>query len=737
MRTTTHRTLPLLALALFACKSATPAPDANTTADAARADAARADARVPDAAPDSAPPDANALKSPLGHLDAGTGAPIYTIYAAPLARSRYLLDEGYQLTYDRVGLPVAFQTDYSGQLAFAFHRGDEVAFYHDEFAARPRVTKNYADAVELVYQPLRDLRVRHAFVVHTSGLALHELTFQNAGSSSLAFTVYPIYSRGGNVTSAAARPAKDGVSFRHSQAMNTWTEATLADYQVERQDLVLLDRPADSLGGYATELAPFFGQAKTGALNGTIATTTYAFALARKLVLAPGATTSLRLVRGVAEGKAPAEELAKAATEVLKNVRPARSFAEADALYARVPAPVGLGPDETLAYYQAFTLVRQMMLPPEGRAKTNYYVFSREPTWSWGHDGQVFHESLVMLAYAHLDAESAMGSQRVFMQNQQPDGYVNYRIGPYVAQEFPVKGEKTSSAPFFAWTNWEVYRITKDKTFLAEAYASSQRYLAFFMKTRDKDGDGLYEWGGHAVLECVRDGANVVWQMLGGTAEAPRQVEALDLNVMLVRELKSLADMADALGKSSEGTAYRAQAEALAARVNATMWDDERGFYYHVDKATNRFVTDKGLDLRRQEIIGFLPLWAEMVPTDRLPRLLAHLRDTTKFWRRYGVPTLAADDPGFTPAAASCCRWNGPVWLQWSYLVLRGLLNYGYTAEAKELATRSMAAVLAQLRRTHRFHESYSPDHDTVTTIAPYVWDGILARMFIDVAGGP
>jgi hypothetical protein len=31
------------------------------------------------------------------------------------------------------------------------------------------------------------------------------------------------------------------------------------------------------------------------------------------------------------------------------------------------------------------------------------YVFSREPTWGWGHDGQVFHESLSMLAYALFD----------------------------------------------------------------------------------------------------------------------------------------------------------------------------------------------------------------------------------------------------------------------------------------------------------------------------------------------
>ena len=58
---------------------------------------------------------------------------------------------------------------------------------------------------------------------------------------------------------------------------------------------------------------------------------------------------------------------------------------------------------ETTEVDGALGLARQCMLPAEGRARYNYYVFSREPTWGWGHDGQVFHESLSMLPYALFD----------------------------------------------------------------------------------------------------------------------------------------------------------------------------------------------------------------------------------------------------------------------------------------------------------------------------------------------
>jgi len=62
------------------------------------------------------------------------------------------------------------------------------------------------------------------------------------------------------------------------------------------------------------------------------------------------------------------------------------------------------------------------MLPPEGATTHNYYVFSRNPLWGWGHGHQVLHESLSMLAYAYFDPVSAMESQRVYMEQQRADG---------------------------------------------------------------------------------------------------------------------------------------------------------------------------------------------------------------------------------------------------------------------------------------------------------------------------
>src|SRR3972149_491524 len=68
-----------------------------------------------------------------------------------------------------------------------------------------------------------------------------------------------------------------------------------------------------------------------------------------------------------------------------------------------------------------------------------------------------------MLAYAHLDPASAMDSQRVFFEAQEPDGYIPYRIGPYVVRTFPVEGEGTTSAPFYLLFHWEGDRIAQNQ----------------------------------------------------------------------------------------------------------------------------------------------------------------------------------------------------------------------------------------------------------------------------------
>jgi glycogen debranching enzyme len=161
------------------------------------------------------------------------------------------------------------------------------------------------------------------------------------------------------------------------------------------------------------------------------------------------------------------------------------------------------------------------------------------------------------------------------------------------------------------------------------------------------------------------------------------------------------------------------------------MWDQESEFFYSVNKDDHSFFF-MSRDLKRQEIIGLLPLWARAVTAERAEALVSILTDPGKFWRKYGVPTLSADDEWFSPYVDYCCKWNGPVWLLWDYMVFDGLKNYGYTDLSRQLADKMLDAVELQLSRNHNFWESYSPDNDVLNCPSNYIWDAIMAKVLIE-----
>jgi hypothetical protein len=440
-------------------------------------------------------------------------------------------------------------------------------------------------------------------------------------------------------------------------------------------------------------------------------------------MLQPGESKTFSIVRGIGDHQADSDSLYRAIMDILP-IDFEKYKAENRSLFAKVAAPKEWDKDTQWLYKSAWNMMRQVMMPAEGKAKHNYYLFSREPTWGWGHGGQVFHESITMLAYAYLDPQSAMNSQRIFSERQYENGYINYRTGPFLDEIIEYNSQLTSSAPWFNWLNWEIYLITKDRQFLQEMYASGKMFYDFYTKNRDSDGDGLLEWGGHAILESVRDANVAVWDEVGW----PSNFESVDLNCMMVMEAKSLEQMAVILGKSDEAKSWKTDHQTRNRLINETFWDEENGFFYNVNKSDNSFTFKSPDDLKRDEIIGFLPLWAGVVDDERAQKLVAKLTDPNQFWRKYGIPSLSAQDSYYNDKG----YWNGPVWVEWNYLIFRGLQDYGYREEAAELTDRISAVMISQLKQNHNLWEFHSPDEDWAGYHKTYIWAGIINRMLMD-----
>jgi hypothetical protein len=680
-------------------------------------------------------------------ISAGAHDPLYTTYAAAMSRSQLYLDKAYKMDYYSDCSPVNYSSDHAGNM-FCIWKVDEVVIPRiGEYFTKPVVRFSFPDMAIMDYEPFRGIRVKETFFVYSSTIAIVDMEIKNTDTYAHDVTAYPVLETGDDSLDIANFDTiSDGYLTNRFENPYRLISSLKPEYgyPVRIRDYFTSNRASGSHGGYSGNMndfyniikTDFYSNNRTDKLNGKSTGFVDFIALQLRKRLKPGETVNFRYLRGCQDQKEEPEKIMRA-VDSIKNFILKTYYDDNLILFAKVPRISFYSRQEKLVYLSAFNLVRGSMYPPSGKTRYNFYSFSRNPLWGWGHGHQVLHESLSMITYAYMDVKSAEGSQRVYMEQQREDGLIGYRHGPRGLQDYPHQNIPTTSAPFFSWINLEVFMAGKDKEFLADSYASGKRYVEWLIKNRDTDHDGTFEWGPNGIIENVRDWYNAVFQVSAeryldvDKEDISDELECLDLTLMMIKEERSLAKMAELLGKAQESSDWDKLADVTAKLVNERMWDESTGFYYSVNKSDHsfKFMTR---DLKRQEIIGFLALWAGVAPKDRAERLIQTLTDTTKFWRRYGVPTLSARDEWYSPSVDYCCKWNGPVWMLWDYMVYVGLKKYNYNDLAKQLAGKMVTAACVQLSKNHNYWESYSPDNEVLNCPSNYIWDAILAKLLID-----
>jgi hypothetical protein len=680
-------------------------------------------------------------------IKAKASDPLFTTYAAAMTRSRFFADKAYFMEYFTPDKPITYSSQYAGDFAVVWKVNNVVVSKTRDFAKPPIVVASFPDMAVIEYEPFKDLKVQETFAVYSSGSAVIDLHLENIGNVPFTLMLYPVLRLQEDTLRIVRFDARqNGYVVEHHESLVRLHSNLYSDrgYPTEFRDLLSSNQSPESYGASSScNFEDFYFMIKRlskvheniKSLNQQQTGSARIIALQKDIVLKPREQANVRFVRSVQDAALPESELLADAAEA-RGANLQRCVDDNLKLFASVPRIRFRTQNENLVYLSSLNLVRQSMLPPSGQTSRNFYLFSRNPVWGWGHGHQVMHESLSMIPYAYLDARSAEESQRIYIDQQYDDGLIAYRNGPRGPQVYPHEGVPTTSAPFFSWTNWEVYHISKDKTFLRDAYEAGAKFIRYLEKERDRNQDGLFEWGPYGIIENVRDGWNVVFQLFSEGEDEGRDIShelnVLDLTSEVANEMYYLAQMAKELGDLNGVTEWSGKFGKTAALVNKFMWDPIDKFYYNVSMSDRTFEFE-GKSLKRKELIGFLPMWAHIASKQQVAGLVKHLTDEKSFWRPYGIPTLAANDPNYTPFVDGCCRWNGPVWLQWNYMVYRGLRNYGYRDLAEKVGRKMLSAVITQLEINHRMWESYSPDYPIQESPSNYVWDSIMAKLLIDM----
>jgi len=666
----------------------------------------------------------------LSNLNATKIDPIYTTYASAKERTNYKLDQAYLLSWFDPEKEIGFESKDGGNIFFAFKLDGEIRIQLKDFYSEPVITSSYSDIVKFYYCPYKHIRIEAAFLVYDSQFTVLSLKAVNQSNNDIDLEIYPLFEQS-QMFDLEFNILKNCFTFKHNKIRDSWMKEHSIPYLENLKSIFMISEKPKSFGSYQ-----FLRDKTTDTLNvlqksfslpklkNSISENSSTVSFHKIIHLKPGEQKEIRVVRGLEDASISDDHLL-AKCDQLMNEKIEKYIFDNEKIYSGIPTLNFSDKQKEMLYWNAFSLIRQCMMKPEGEAKFNYYIFSREPKWGWGYGGQVFHESLSMLAYAYMDPEGAMNSQRVYFQRQREDGYINYRTGPYLNEEIIYNGEYTSSAPWFNYINYEIFKITSDKNFLKEAYNSGKRFYNWYVTHRDSNNNGLCSWGGHAELESVRDARVAVWDKVGWASN----FEGPDANSMIVMEEKSLSAMALRLGLIEESKEWEMKSQKRSALINEYLWDEETEFYYNVNKSNQSFSFKTYNDLKIKEIIGFLPLWAGVAKKEHAEGLLKSLLNKDEFWRRFGIPTLSAKNDYYNPIG----YWNGPIWIQWQYLIFRGLIDYGYKDLAKQLAEKVMDNVINQLKVDHSFWEFYSADDYQAGWNKAYIWSGLISRFLIDL----
>jgi hypothetical protein len=299
-------------------------------------------------------------------------------------------------------------------------------------------------------------------------------------------------------------------------------------------------------------------------------------------------------------------------------------------------------------------------------------------------------------------------------ENADEPGYTPREIAPDGFWALP-----EMCKPFLAQGVVRASLTLSDFQWIAPYYKKLADTIRFWENTRQSP-DKLFRW-----FNGVESGVDNNPAVSDRPADT---TEGVDLQCYIDREYQAMAIIAAKLGKVSDAKMYRQKAKALAQLAQRKMWSAQDGMFFNIDSRTGHLV-------RIKEWTDFVPLWAGVATAAQARRTVtSHLLNPKEFWSPHGIRTLAADEPLYNPKSG---YWRGPVWIISNYLLMHGLMNYGFDKQAVILANETEHLLANDIRQTGGMNECYNPETGAPVAASHFVsWDLLGEHMVREAESG-
>lgn len=354
------------------------------------------------------------------------------------------------------------------------------------------------------------------------------------------------------------------------------------------------------------------------------------------------------------------------------------------------------------------------------------------------HTEEGFREKLI---------ECGKGNVKNFLSFQLEDGYIPMMINepeadePYLIRKHNEGEILNMHKPFLCQQICLVSGYAGDYEWIRDDLDKLKKYFECYDRYYYNEKCGLYVWADDVMIGVDNDPA---------TFGRPRFTTAsVFLNSFLVRELKSMAQICQVFGMESDAALYADKAEKLVCAIQNECYDARDKMFYSVDVDIKTRPYDwfhKGLGVFWNTLFikvrcwsNFLPMLIGFATPEQASSLKEHITDEATFFSPGGIRSLSKDEKMYNlEPTGNPSNWLGPIWIISQYAVFRGLMNYGYRAEAEELCKRTLSLLGDDLRKSGDLHEYYNPETREPIMNPGFVnWNVLALNMADELEGKP
>jgi alpha,alpha-trehalase len=261
-----------------------------------------------------------------------------------------------------------------------------------------------------------------------------------------------------------------------------------------------------------------------------------------------------------------------------------------------------------------------------------------------------------------------------------------------------------SQPPFLTTFIYDVYNTYNgDKAWLKEAIeVAKAEYQTVWQGTKKPNERLVYKGlSRYYDINYLHDLAEAEsgWDMTPRFNRRALNYLPVDLNALLYKYEMDFARTARLMDDRREAAKWEQAALARKETMDALMWDRTRGMYFDYN-----YVKEKRGNVA--SLATFFPMWAGMVSEKQAASLVKALR---RFENKGGLATTDSLPLGQYVPGSMPVQWAYPNgWAPLQFIVVEGLLKYGYHEDAKRVATKWLKNNLDWFNEHRVFLEKYN-----------------------------